>query len=106
MKAGLQMHLCAAGLPDHYCMHSFRVGGSLSKSLEGTEVDEIMKIGGWKTEQVARYYVGAPTSAPRGAAGQKCNGVSKRQRESDYAAAVDLPLSPAFQEDFAALTKR
>ena len=65
-----------------------------------------MKIGGWKTKQVARYYIGATTTAPRGAAGQKRNGVSKRQRESDYATAMDLPLSPAFQEDLAACTKR
>ena len=85
-------------------MHSFRVGGSLSKLVEGTAVD-IMKIGRLKTAQVPRYYIGT-TSAPRGAAGQKRNGVSKRQRESDYATTMDLPLSPAFQEDFAALTKR
>ena len=105
MTAGLQMNLRAAGLPDHYSMHSFRMEGSLSKSLEGTAVDEIMKIGGWKTEQVARYVVGSTTSAPRGAAGQKRDRVSNRQRES-YATAIDLPLSPACQEDFAACTKR
>ena len=86
-------------------MHSFRVGGSLSKLVEGTAVD-IMKIGRLKTAQVPRYYIGT-TSAPRGAAGQKRNGVSKRQRESDYyATAMSLPLSSAFQEDFAACTKR
>ena len=106
MTAGLQMHLRAAGLPEHYSMHSFRVGGSLSKSLAGTAVDEIMKIGGWKTEQVARYYIGATTSAPPGAAGKTRDGASKRKRDSDYATAMDLPLSPAFQEDFAACTKR
>ena len=32
--AGLQMHPSAAGLPDHHSTHSFRVGSSLSKSLE------------------------------------------------------------------------
>ena len=40
-------------------MHSFRVGGSLSKSLAGTGVDNIMKIDGWKAESVAKYYIGA-----------------------------------------------
>ena len=40
----------------------------LSKSLEETAVDEVMKIGGWKTEQVAWYYIEATTSAPAGAA--------------------------------------
>ena len=44
-----------AWLPSYFTMHSFRVGGSLSKSLAGTVVDEIMKIGGWKTESVAKY---------------------------------------------------
>ena len=49
MTAALQGHLRMAGLPDHFTMHSFRVGGSVTKSLAGTAVDEIMKIGGWKT---------------------------------------------------------
>ena len=105
VTAGLQMHLRAAELPDHFYLPSFRVGGSLSKSSARTAVDEIVKIGGWKTEQVARYVVGWTTSAPRGAAGQKRDRVSNRQRES-YATAIDLPLSPACQEDFAACTKR
>ena len=43
-------------------MHSFRVGGSLSKSLAGAAVDEMMKISGWKTESIAKYYVGAVSS--------------------------------------------
>ena len=43
-------------------MQSFRVGGSLSKSLAGTAVDEIMQIGGWKTESVAKYYIGATST--------------------------------------------
>ena len=95
-----------SGLWGRTARATFRVGGSLSKALEGTAVDGIMKIGGWKTEQVARYSIGVTTSAPRDAAGQKRNVVSKRQRESDYATAMDLPLSPAFQEDLAACTKR
>ena len=32
-------------------------------SLKVTAVDDIMKIGGWKTEHVARYYIGPTTSA-------------------------------------------
>ena len=63
MTATLPAHLRAGGLPDHFTMHSFRVGGLLSKSLAGTAVDEIMKIGGWKNERVARYYIGPTTSA-------------------------------------------
>ena len=46
MTASLQAHLREAGLPDHFTMHSNRVGGSLTRSLAGTVVDEIMKTGG------------------------------------------------------------
>ena len=61
-------------------MHSFRVGGSLNKLLAGTAVDEIMKIGGWKTERVARYYIGATTSASvKAAKGGRDEG-SRRER--------------------------
>ena len=59
MTSSLQSYLRMADLPSHFTMHSFRVGGSLSKSLTRTAVDEIMKIGGWKTEPVAKYYIGA-----------------------------------------------
>ena len=83
-------------------MHSFSVGGPLSKSLAGTAVDEIMKIGGWKTERVARYHIGATTSAVVETSKRNRDGGSKRERDRNYATAIDLPLSPAFQEDFAA----
>ena len=33
MTAALQGHLRMAGFPDHFIMHSFRVGGSVTKSL-------------------------------------------------------------------------
>ena len=78
-------------------MHSFHVGGSLSKSLAGTAV-EIMKIGGWKTESVAKFYIGATSS-------EKVLG-SKRKRGQSYASASELPLSPEFQEDFAACARK
>ena len=62
------------------------LGGSLSKSLAGTAVDEITKIGWWKTESVARYYIGATSSG-------QVQG-SKRKRGQSYADASELPLSP------------
>ena len=62
MTAFLQSHLRAEELPSHFTMHSLRVGGSLGKCLAGTAVDEIMKIGGWKTESVAKYYIRATSS--------------------------------------------
>ena len=43
----------AAELLNHFMTHSFRVGGSPSTFLTGAAVDEIMKIGGWKTESTA-----------------------------------------------------
>ena len=54
MTATPESHLRAAELPSHLMMHSFRVGGSLSKSLAGAAVGEIMKIGCRKTETVAK----------------------------------------------------
>ena len=98
MTAALQGHLRAAGMPDHFTMHSFRVGGSVSKSLAGTAVDEIMKIGGWKTERIAKYYIGS-TSSGRVRA-------PKRKRDHDYANASNLPLSPAFESDFSAFAAK
>ena len=37
----------------------------MSKSLEGTAVDEIIEIRGWKAEKMAMYYIGATTGAYR-----------------------------------------
>ena len=98
MVTALQGHLRAAGLPTKFTMHSFRSGGSLSKSLAGTPMDEIMHMGGWKTESMARYYIGPTTSTRVGGA--------KRQRDQACADASDLPLSPAFAEDFAACSPK
>ena len=70
------------------------VGGSVTKSLAGTAVDEIMKIGGWRKENTAKHYVGSTTStrAPE----------SKRTRGHVYAHANELPLSQAFESEFSA----
>ena len=98
MTTVLQAHLRAAGLPSHFTMHSFRLGGSLSKSLAGTAVDEIMKIGGWKTAALAKYYIGATSSG-------KMRG-RKRKRGQSYACASELPLSPKFQKYFASCARK
>ena len=74
MTAALQAHLREGRMTDHFTMHSLRVGGSLCKSLAGTAVDEIMKIGGWKTKRVARYYIGATTSAVATSTGKRDRG--------------------------------
>ena len=87
------------------CTH-FRVGGSLRTSLAGTAVDEIMKIGGWKTERVARYYIGAASSASATIAKRKREESSRRETDGRYETTIGLPLSPAFREDFSACQPR
>lgn len=106
MTTTLQSHLRTAKLPDHYTMLSCRVGGSLIKSLAGTTVDQTINIGSWKTEQAARLYTGATTSRAAGATSSPRECPCKRKLQSDYATAMDLPLSPAFQQDFAACSRR
>ena len=107
--AALQAHLRAGGLPDDFTMHSCRVGASLSKSLAGTAVNEIMKIGVWKTERVARCYIGATTSAGATSKGKGGRGGGSQRTgtgDNSYAIAMDFPLSQAFQGDFAASKRR
>ena len=94
MTAAVQGHLRAARMPYHVNMHSFHVGGSVSKALAGTAVDETMKIGGWKTERIAKYYIGSTTSARVP--------TSKRKRNHDCATASELLLSKALEADFSA----
>ena len=67
-------------------VHSFRVEGSLRKYLAATSVDETMKIGGWKTESVAKYDIGATSS-------ENVHG-NKRKHGQSYSSASDLLPSP------------
>ena len=98
MTASLHVHMREAGLPNHFTMHSFRVGGSLARSLTEAVVDEITKIDGWKTKAIAKYYIGATSSGPvRG---------GKRKRGQSYADASRLPLSPEFEKDFAVCARQ
>ena len=73
MTSALQAHLRAVELPSHFTVHSFREGGALSKSLAGTAMDEIVEIGGWKTESVAKYYIGT-TSCGKGLGSKRTRG--------------------------------
>ena len=85
----------------------FTAGGSLSESLAGTAVDEIMKIGGWKTERVARCNIRPTTSAGASSEGKKeRDGDSQRARDNRYAIAIYSVLSQAFQNDFAGCKQR
>ena len=47
-----------------------------------------MKIGCWKTEAIAKYYIGATSGRVQG---------GKRERGQSYANASRLPLSPEFE---------
>ena len=87
MTRALQSHLQEASLSTLFTLHSFRVGGSLSRAMAGEAIEQIMQVGGWKTEAIARYYV-EPSA--------------KRRRAQDYSAANEAPLSRAFETDFAA----
>ena len=76
MTAALQGHLRAAEMPDHFTMHSFRVGGSMSNSLAGTVVDEIMKMGGVKDRGNSEVLHGV---------NHRCTGLrGQRKRDRDY----------------------
>lgn len=98
MTALLQSHLKYAGLPTHFTMHSFRVGGSVSEALAGTSIDEIMKLGGWKTEKMAQSYVGSTTS-------EQAKG-KRREHDGAYALTDRMPLSDDFRDRFSACKKR
>ena len=67
-------------------------------SFAGTAVDKIMKIGGWKTESVSKYYIESTTSTGVRA--------SKRTRDHGYARANELPLSQTFESDISACAPR
>lgn len=72
ITASFQSRIPAGGqLPGRFTVHSIRVGGSLGESLAGTTMDELVKLGGWKTESVTEHYIGLST----GEAG-KPNGAS------------------------------
>ena len=79
MTRALQSHLQEAGLSTLFTMHSFRLGGSLSTALAGEAIEEIMLVGGWKTEAIARYYVEPSAKrrrAPRLQCGQRGTSVT------------------------------
>lgn len=64
-------------------LHTNRVGGSLSESLAGTAVDEIMQLAEWRARKVATSYIGATTSeVARGKPKQSDNAHLQRSRQA------------------------
>lgn len=94
MTAFLQSNLRGTSLPVHFTMHSFRVGGLPSDSRAGTAVDQIMKIGGWKTETMAAHFIGPTTSQP--------NAGKRRKVGRAYDEADRLFISDSFRQRLAA----
>ena len=91
-----------------YHTAAYDIPGILQATIfAGTAVGEIIKIGGWKTERVARYYIESTTSAGANseAKGKRDAGF-QRARDNSYAIAMNFPLSQAFQDDFAARKQR
>ena len=78
-------------------MHSFRVGGSPSTFLTGAAVDEIMKIGGWKTESTESTKIRATSSGQVG---------SKRKCGQSYADVRELPMSRRVREMIEAMLRK
>ena len=85
MTTSHQAHLRATGMEyKRYTMHSFRVGGAASHSMDGTAMEVLMEYVGWKSAAVARRYVGVTASAA--AAGVK------RSRETAFIEADALTV--------------
>lgn len=89
------------------CLAMLRLGvrSSFSRSLAGVASDEIMKIGDWKMEQMARCCSRTITTRAPAVASSKLkrNRDSKRERTSDYGINLDLPL-PGFTARLRACT--
>ena len=64
MTTRLRHHMEAAGLTTKkYTMHSFRVGSAVSQALQGNSLMDIMRNVFWKSEVVAKRYIGFGASS-------------------------------------------
>ena len=103
MTASFQAYHRRAGLPPahantQYTMHSFRVGGAVSRSFAGKEVADIMPLVGWKSTGVAQRYIEA-TPPHHG----------EKKRESHEEANMDtdeLPTLLEFAKLYAAFPRK
>ena len=75
MAARFKEHLGHAGLGSRqFTFHSFRVGCAVTQTIAGKDIAEIMAAVNWKSEKIARRYVGGaratrdPTGTTPGAA--------------------------------------
>ena len=75
MAARFKKHLGDAGLESRqFTFYSFRVGCAVTQTIAGKDITEIMAVVNWKSEKIARRYVGGaratrdPTGTTPGAA--------------------------------------
>ena len=100
----LQAYLYRAGVPPpdantQYTVHSFRVGGAVSRSLAGMAVADIMPLVGWESAGVAQMCIG--DTPP--------NHGEKRKRKNHKRACMDaneLPTLPEFAKLYAAFPRK
>ena len=88
MAARFKQHLEHAGLwARHFTFHSFRVGCAVSQTIAGKDIAEIMAAVNWKSEKVARRYVGGATNT------REPTGTTPGAAEARYVTANDLAAS-------------
>ena len=88
MAARSKLHLEHAGLgARHFTFHSFRVGCAVSQTIAGKNIAEIMAAVNWKSEKVARRYVGGTTNT------RDPTGTTPGAAEAPYVTANDLAAS-------------
>ena len=99
MAARFKEHLGHAGLGSRqFTFHSFRVGCAVTQTIAGKDIAEIMAAVNWKSEKIARRYVGGvrasrdPTGTTPGAAEARYGAANALVASVDLAAwALFLP---------------
>ena len=88
MAARFKQHLEHADLgARHFTFHLFRVGCAVSQTIAGKDIAEIMAAVNWKSEKVARRYVGGATNT------RDSTGTTPGAAEARYVTANDLAAS-------------
>ena len=88
MAARFKQHLEYAGLEVRdFTFHSFRMGCAVSQTILGKDIVEIMAAVNWKSEKIARRYVGGATIT------RDPTGMTPGAAEARYVAANALAVS-------------
>ena len=102
MAARFKEHLGHAGLGSRqFTFHSFRVGCAVTQTIAGKDIAEIMAAVNWKSEKIARRYVGGaratrdPTGTTPGAAEARYGAANALAASVDPAAWALFPPKAA-----------